>query len=452
MVLTRALTVLLMALIVVPVGLVNAQVGSFEVLIVLPSNIVDVAVSPDGRFVAAVNASMLMYFSVATRSLQWTFTPASAGLWSVMDILSVRISADGECVVIGYGNNLGEGGISFFKQCTGRTGTDQPPTWTNWFLKQHGRIERRSMDISDDGETVAVAGTGDTVYYFSRCVSASRAAQATGLFNWTFGYVPNIQELLCLDMVPSGRLVASGGYCINGTVYVVYLDNLTLNHLLWHKAGPENGTVNDIAVSNDGYGLAAAIRSDGPQIFTGVVYYEDANQASVPASIWKSGENSETDPSVAMSGDGNLVACGTYSAVPATLFHWSGARAKPSGTATADWTLDYEVLDADMSGDGSVIAILTREGESEWFLRVLDGAGNERANYALDSEGEVVSMSGDGQIIGLASATENTLVVARFRATVGGEILETTLLAQAVALLLAMAVVTSVVLLRRKKF
>jgi len=450
MILTRALMILFITSIVAPVALVNAQGGSFEVLIVLPSNIVDVAVSADGRFVAAVNGSMLMYFSVATRSLQWTFTPASEN--PPMDILSARISADGECVVIGYGNSNGQGGISFFKQCTGRTGVDEPPTWTNWFRKTHGRIEKRSMDISDDGETVAVAGTGDTVYYFSRCVSASRATQAEFLFNWTFGYAPDIQELLCLELVPSGRLVAAGGYCINGTVYVVYLDNLTVSHLLWHKAGPENGTVNDIAISNDGYGVAAAIRSDEPQLFTGVVYYEDANHASAPATIWKSGENSETNPSVAMSGDGNLVACGTFAEAPGTLFHWSGARAKPSGIATADWTLDYDVLDVDMSGDGSVITILTREGELEWFLRVLDGAGNERASYALDSEGEVVSMSRDGQIIGLASATENTLVVARFSAIVGGEILETTLLAQAVALLLAMASVTSALLLRRKKF
>ncbi|OGD53156.1 hypothetical protein A3K80_04465 [Candidatus Bathyarchaeota archaeon RBG_13_38_9] len=63
-------------------------------------------------------------------------------------VVSVAISADGDCVVAGGG----DGYVVFWKDAKSRTSTSEPPTWRSEDLG--GPIIRRCLDISDDGNYV----------------------------------------------------------------------------------------------------------------------------------------------------------------------------------------------------------------------------------------------------------------------------------------------------------
>ncbi|MFP3950608.1 MAG: hypothetical protein ACLFVP_00465 [Candidatus Bathyarchaeia archaeon] len=144
-----------------------------EVIDYIPYDIVDVAVSADGNYVAAVSHTHLMYFSVENKSIQWTFNVTEAHNQSyishLLDILTVKISSNGIYVAIGYGESGSayiDGGVSYFNESTKRNGDVIEPTWTSWFVKTNGRVDRKCLDISDDGESVTVSGTGTSIYFF----------------------------------------------------------------------------------------------------------------------------------------------------------------------------------------------------------------------------------------------------------------------------------------------
>mgnify|MGYP000268171034 CR=1 FL=1 len=418
-----------------------AQQGLY-LLWTIPTEIDDVAVSADGRYIAAISGDTLMYYQVGSSDPLWTASNPDIGYFS-----DVAISADGECVVVG--NDAGC--IRYFKDATSRSGSSEQPTWRSQHLG--GSV---TLDISDNGEYVAFIAGGSSVYYFTGCKSKSGLDIPPDLTVST-----PAAELGHLDMTPDGRYIAVGGYILyeeegdriveepGESGYVAYIDISESSETpTW--SDEFSLEMIDIAISDDGYGVVAAFeeyRAPGE-----VAYWADAYDLSGSVGpTWTGGEDDFT--CVAVSGDGNLVAAGAYS-MPKSLHVWSEARALSGSGLEPDWSKPLQVLDVAVSRDGSVIAVSTEEADG-YYLRIFNSDGAELDFYRLDSPGNVVSMSSDGSVIAVGGGAYDSLYVFKYipPRPVGGPVLPTVLATPvfklALAAVLALAVAVAYMVLRR---
>jgi hypothetical protein len=391
----------------VPGALVLAQ-PTLELLNYWSYSVSDVAVSADGQYVAAINQTALLFFSVDSPSPRWIFDPSN--MTQSMDILAVEISADGQYVMIGYGGGSDNGGVSYFNESTSRNGVVQDPTWTHWFLKSAGAIARDCTAMSDDGEHVTVAGTGNTVYCFTNCTSKSgeRASVGGGLEGFIDWYNTTIaQELICLDITPDGRYIAAGGYLSNSSLYVAFLDSET-ESMSWQFVG-QNGTVQDIAASDN-----------GSTVFAGYSYYDTIlSEFGYGVSYWNAsssllGDNPapswwwDTQPepadwkiSVAISSNGDRVVSGDQEYT--TFNIWSNATTL-SGETFPPISWGTPTLDLAISGNGEILAVSEYSGipEESPSLFVYNIEDENGASFDLSGPCELVSMSSNGEIIAVA--------------------------------------------------
>ena len=407
----------------------NAQ-SSFTRILYLPFRVDYVAVSGDGQYFAVVNYTHLSYYSVEGGSLLW---------WNVsqydsdhLPFLGVKVSYDGEYVAVGYGPSTPWfGGVGFFDDATSRHGGGQSTTWAHLYSKVAAEVEGRSMDISDDGDYVAVAGTGDTVYYFKGCTSktGTKISETDPHWNWKKQLVGMVAgELSCLDMTPNGRYIAVGGdnYSqVEGVWdwfwYVGFLDGWADygSWSLWNFTGVE-GLVDDVAVSNDGFGVVTSGR-DMDLDRHRILYFGNSPSLSgtLTSSQWQYTEGGWEMMQVGLDSSGNKVAAGGLAS--ATLEFWHNARSI-TGERTPDWTKDLTIYDLAMSSDGKV-AVSTRESGSH-YLRVFNSEGYELGSDPIDSSGLVVSISRDGNVIAVCTLSAKSLYLYGFISKpVGGVVL-----------------------------
>lgn len=383
-----------------------------------PYRVDDIMVSADGKYLAAINETTLTYYSVEDGSLLWWFnnTVVEYGSTYNMSIQSVVISADGKYVAIGYGDPLKNGGLSYFNDSTTRSGKVVNATWTQ-FYSAHGKgyggeVYKRCIDMSDDGETISVAGTGNAVYYFTNC--SDKTGTSTNHYDWIHP-VYSFCELTCLDMTPDGKYFVAAGEKLNDGSYarenftVAYFNNTEIR---WHNTYAWFGKAYDIAISDDGAGVCIGY-SNTNLSQSGLLYWNNSNNVENivdpdnPVVSWYYNESILKQTTVAMSSNGEKLLGGSNGT--STLYFWSDAMDSYSGFTAPDWSWSIRILDVALSGDGGFAAAVTSEGNP--FLRVIDDGNNSLSVYKLDHEGKVISMSRDGAIIATGSESGGTLNV-----------------------------------------
>jgi len=432
----------------------KGQTG-FELFLYLPFQVNDIAISGDGRFFAVINATHLSYYSVEDRSLLWWNVSQAPGL-------GIKLSYNGESVVVGYGEISGvmDGGVSYFDGARSRRGGDQAPKWTHLYqFKTSGSVDGHSMDISDDGNYVAVAGTGDAVYYYADCKSKIGVKSGDVDLHWNWKKKMVNGDLGCLDMTPNGRYFVAGGYNWSGTAdfrYVGFFDGQATYGFwnLWNFSDV-SGQVYDIAISDDGFGVFVGTRTFSPDTY-GVLYFGDSInlRGRVTSAQWWYTETGAELTHVCINSLGSKVASGSRWLL--TLQFWSNSRSI-TNSQTPVWSKDYVVNDVAMSDDGNSIAALTWE-EGNNFLRVFNAEGEEISFCPLDNAGLVIAMSRDGKVIAATTQSINSVYLYKFPdqkpvKPVGGDVFQIDKLAMLTPyLLVVLAIVTaSSILIKKRK-
>jgi hypothetical protein len=449
------ITILLLSLTMSLVAVPNAAAQRVSVteLWSNPMNVNDVAVSRNGNYIAAVNNSGLFFFRWDSSTPLWWYnhnTPTEK-------FLSVAISADGSYVIVGNNSYpptapTPTGSIYYFGNCITRSGLQAANSydWTSrhFWGSFSPDVERRTIDISDNGEYVAVGGTGDNLYYFFGCTQKSGSMLS---WDWTAGVM---FEVLAVDMSPDGQYIALGGNwsATEGDVGFISNANYQGTHIMnWTRGGLT--LIRDVAVSDDGSAVAASGGSD----HAGNLYYWANAKALTdgPPSTWNS---TQSFADVDMSSNGNMVVGGAFDF---SLHFWNGALIRSGSNSPETWTnLNGELIyDVAISNDGEIIAAVTPYGagvtSQVYFLTYQNFLiGNFTEPYGLS----MLSMSGDGGIVAAGGATIDSLHVYQITripgGPVGGELMPVDmlgLLAPYIALAVLLAgTVAAVVLLRRR--
>jgi hypothetical protein len=408
----RSITIIALLLAVMFTAPGGAQ-SNIRLVLMVPYPVTDVAISADGMYVAAVNDTMLTYYSVESGSLLWWFNDTVITWFSTdynMSIQTVVISADGEYVAIGYGDSNRNGGVSYFNDSTTRSGRVTNATWTHFYEasgKQYGgEVYKRCLDISDEGETITVAGTGDSVYYFANC------SEKTGLSSchddWRYSVFYG--ELTCLDMTPDGSYFVAAGEQLEHITddrqnfTVAYFNSTDIR---WKNSYKWYGRAWDIAISDDGAGVCVGYSNTNSSL-SGVMYWNNSNTASGSNNVasWYYNEAFYKQTTVAMSVDGENVLGGSNGT--STLNYWMNSGSN-KGSTVPEWALNIAVLDVAISGNGGISAAVSYEGNP--YVRVLDDRNSSISVYKLDNEVRVISMSRDGMVIATGSSSSSSLNV-----------------------------------------
>jgi len=373
------------------VGIDASKVYGVEMLWNNSMSVYDVAVSRDGNYIAAVNGSGLYYFAANSSSPRWWENPLTY-------FISVAISADGEYVAVGSH----EGYIYYFNNSRSRIGALNTPTWGSIYM--YGAIERGALDMSDEGNYVVVVGTDVNVWFYSGCTNKSGSGQPP---TWV-DYPESLVHVV--DMSPDGRFVAAGGTPTVGTGGFVafYKDahNATSPPKLWHSRNSLTFPIRDIAISDDGYSVAATPSFEYDYLH----YWANATGLSGdPNATWTGyGPFFSLD----MSSDGDEIACGMGFPGPCGLHFWTDARMRSGGNQTEDWirfegSIGWDVA---VSNDGGIIAASVTNGSSYKAL-FFKSDGVMIGEFDLMQFSPLISMSGNGGITAMGGPGWDSLYV-----------------------------------------
>ncbi|MFC1507361.1 WD40 repeat domain-containing protein [Thermoproteota archaeon] len=335
----------------------------------------DITISKDGQYVAAAESgapTVRFYSQSGDGTPIWTRTISE-------DTLSVAISADGDCVVVG-----GELQIHFWKNARSLTG-NPPPTWTSTNL---GRIEKRGLDISDDGNYVAACGSGESVFYWANAKTRSSTSEPV---TWNRGFTDSNVE--CLDLSSDGDYVAAG--VKTDVAYWKNARSLTGNpDPAWYSTAPGDYII-DIAISDDGDYIAAA-GTAGP---SPLYYWANAKTLiEDPVYTWDSAPGVDFN-ALDMSSDGDSIFAGGSTTTTEKVYFWTGARSR-AGTINPTWTYTTNnVVDVSMNVWGDLMAAGDNVGNIHYF----DNTGDKKWTRSLGENTVSTSISGDGGTLAVAT-------------------------------------------------
>ena len=390
------------------------QAPTVEELWINPMEVIDLAVSKDGNYIVAVNETGLYYFTTENPDPLWWFEATDSSSFT-----SVAVSANGNYVVAGNAT----GYIAYFTNAQTLTGSIADAAW--WSNDLGGSVEPGTLDISDNGEYVVVGGTGENLYYFAGCTSRSGIGQSA---DWSDQISGNVHAV---DMSSDGRYVVAGSYDYSSNYgYVAFYKDANTPPYPTEPdwlVDKKNSIITDVAVSDDGYAVAAA----STHMLTTVYYWADATTLTdSPGVTWsKSGFFSLVDMSA--NGD-NVIAVGAGIYEHPFLHFWSEARSL-TGTPEETWTALQDentyVDGAAISDDGSlIVATASVSTDSEWNYNAyfFTSDGTLIGNFILNTNSPLVSISGDGSIVAIGGPGWDSIYV--FKVTkppVGGIILPT---------------------------
>jgi hypothetical protein len=304
-----------------------------------PVNTQDIDLSKDGRYVANViyipkQSGQVQFYGRSSGTPIWTWTTEE-------DLYSVAISADGDSVAAGGGTH-----VFFWENARSRSTATADPTWTSTAL---GVIDRRCLDISDDGEYVVAGGTGPNLFYWANAKAKAGTDVAT---TWKAELAGTVEAVDLSD---------DGGYVVAGFAdNVAYFKNARTRTGAgqtadWISTEPDEYIV-DVAVSDDGNYVAAAALLDTVYYWAGAKGLGDD-----PATTWYGGLR-VSFTSLDMSCDGDSVIAGAfYSDEGPEVYFWSGARTLTGKPQPPSWTYDTDtpVADVAINDAGTYMAAAT---------------------------------------------------------------------------------------------
>ncbi len=336
----------------------------------------DIAISKDGQYVAAVESfgqkGVRYYSRDGDGTPIWTYTLAE-------NTYSVAISADGDCVVVGTSAR-----INFWKNARSLTGTPAP-TWSSTIL---GSIDKRCLDISDDGNYVAACGTGDSVFYWANAKTRSSNSETV-----TWSKSMGLFTIECVDLSGDGDYVTAG--VDTDVAYWKNARSLTGNPgPSWYSTAPGDLII-DIAISDDGNYIAAA-GTAGP---SPLYFWANAKVLSGdPPYTWDS-EPGVDFFALDMSSDGDSIFAGGSSATAEKVYFWTGARIK-TGTINPTWTYSTnQIRDVSIDTFGEFMAAGDDVGNIHYF----DNTGDKKWTKSLGDSTISTSISGDGGTLAVAT-------------------------------------------------
>jgi len=364
-----------------------------------PMNVNDVVVSRNGNYIAAVNDTGVYFFWWNESTPLWWYNTNTIN----ERFLSVAISADGNYVIVG--NNSypstapSSGSIYYFGNCISRTGHQAVNSynWTSLHFFGEGTpsVERRTIDISDNGEYVAVGGTGYNLYVFFN--STKRSGTLLN-YNWSIGVGIDVWAL---DMSPDGQYIAfGGGSTPNGFVAFVINANTMSYYKAWNTWNLY--AIRDIAISDDGSAVCA---SGG----WGDLYYWANAKALTgnPTSTWNS---TTMFGCVDTSSNGDMVVAGSEAF---SLHFWDNALTRSVSNSPETWTnLTGEgVYDVAISDDGKIIAAVMPYGQGPAHVCFFTDQNVLIGNFTYSPGLNMTSMSGDGRVAAAGGETIDSLHV-----------------------------------------
>lgn len=345
----------------------------------------DIALSKDGNYVAVVSDSQVRFYSRSSSTPLWAATVSAAAY-------SVAISADGDSVAAGVGNN-----VYFWGSARTRTGNPSP-TWTS---HTYGQVLRGCLDVSDDGDYVLAGSQGygsePNVLYWAgaRSLSGSDVAITWGYHNGG-GYPP----ISAVDLSSNGDYAVVGTQS-NAVAYWKNAKSLTGESVYSWQSSEPTGSVNSVAVSDDGNYVAA------PSYNSAVLYWAGAKTlGGDPSSTWKSAAGYFDD--LDMSSDGNSVIAGSTSGTRGVYF-WAGATGLTGKPQSPSWTYvttgDVVRVVIDRAGD-YMAAFNDLSGPPRVYF--FDKIGDQYWIYDPDSTGEGLSISGNGGTLAVGTLPRAT--------------------------------------------
>ena len=354
-----------------------------------PMPVYDMAVSGDANHLVAANNTGLYYFDADNRDPVWWYEPPTSFF------RSVAISSDGGYVVAGDN----DGFLSYFNQSTQRVENQTMSTWTSYDMG--GPIERGTMDISANGNCTVVGGTGLNVWYYAGCTNRNGT---NNFATWTSGPV-GVMDFMTVHISADGRYVAGGGTRFDSSGFTVFYENAdnTTGYCspAWMSYGQTPARIVDLALSEDGYAVAA-IDSN----FASLYYWANATGLEGnPNATW-------TNPGffscLDMSGDGSKVVTGGYYLT--SLHFWDNCRTR-NGVQAEDWVKleTVNVYDVAMNKEGNMIAAPAMGLPSNYTAYFLTQNGTILEGYPLPQFANMVSMSADGTTTAMAGPGYDSL-------------------------------------------
>ena len=348
----------------------------------------DIALSKDGNYVAVASGKEVRYYGRESGTPLWTKQLGSGPFV----VISVAISADGDCVAAGT-SSPGGGEVYFWKQARTRTTSTADPTWNS--VNLGGGIEYRCLDISDDGNYVAASADG-RVFYWANAKTKS-GSDVTGSWDYDFTGAEGP-----LDLSSDGDYLTAACRC-SEVSYWKNIQFLTGNQNPdWISTEPDNDVV-DVAISDNGEHVAAATQMDAS-----VHYWANAKTLTGdPSSQWWGGQD-VSFTSIDMSSDGDSVIAGSEGLTPKVYF-WGAARSLTGRPQSPTWTYtaDNGIHDVGINalGDFMVAAQSIMIPHKVYFF---DMVGDLKWSFELDKSSHVVAISSSGDTVAVGTQEVNT--------------------------------------------
>jgi WD40 repeat protein len=363
-----------------------------------PVNVVDIAVSKDGRYVVVGSDSPIEGGQV--RFYDRTSANPKVPIWSVpnpldptVHVYSVAISADGDSVAAGVSGSSGGPtgyGVAYWKNARTLTNPN-PPTWTSGNLG--GPIGSRALDMSDDGNYVVACGTGSSVYYWANAKAKSGLDVGT---SWSSLFSPSVEAV---DVSSDGDYVVAGV----GTDVAYWKGARTSTGSqapAWVSTEPNDAVV-DVAVSDDGNYVAAAGGTDTVYYWAGAKTLTGNPTTSL--TTWYGGIG-VSFTSVDMSSDGNSVIAGASSGV----YFWGGARTLTGKPQNPSWIYPTSTVSEVAIDDAGDYMVAANSVEPPHIIYFLDSSGNAKWTYQVDLHVNALSISSDGGTLAVGTEPLHT--------------------------------------------
>jgi WD40 repeat protein len=398
----------------------------------------DLALSKDGNYVVIASGNAVRYYHRSSGTPLWT-RQLGGGPFGIP---SVAISADGDCVAAGT-THPSSGEVFFWKDAQTRTTSTADPTWIG--VNLGGRVDFRSLDISDDGNFIAASADGKVFYWANSKSKSGSGVTSSWNYDFTGAEGP-------LDLSSDGDYLAAACRFTE----VSYWKNI--RHLTgtqnpdWISTEPDNDVV-DVAISDNGEYVAAATQMDAS-----VHYWANAKTLTGdPSSTWWGGQD-VSFTSIDMSSDGNSVIAGSEAPTPKVYF-WGGAQSLTNKPQSPTWTYTagngiHDVA-INPSGDFMVAAQSITIPHKVFFF---DRVGDLKWSFELDLSSHVVSISSTGDTVAVGTRGQLTayLLDSGYSSVgaVGGiatSINKLEILTPYIALAGLIAVVSAVYVIKRRK-